>query len=198
MQCSPHAPGVTGRPTFQVRPRPGTRNVRPGGTMSAAAGIADSITWEGYDAVCDELDFLCGKARDGLAQRLRETRDHGEDPGENPALVQARHEQMILERRIAELEAILARACVFEFSEDGTAQVGSRVLLATPGGSPAPYQLVGALESDVGRGRLSVASPVGGALLGKRPGALVEVDTPSGARRYELLEVDGRRAALAA
>jgi transcription elongation factor GreA len=163
----------------------------------SVAGIADSITQEGYDAVCDELDFLCGKARDGLAQRLRETRDDGED-GENPAGFQARHEQMILERRIAELEAILARACVFEFSGDGTAQVGSRVLLAAPGGSPAPYQLVGALESDVGRGRLSVASPVGGALLGRRPGALVEVDTASGARRYELLEVDGRRAALAA
>jgi transcription elongation factor GreA len=104
----------------------------------------------------------------------------------------------ILERRISALEAILARACVFEFSGDGTAQVGSRVVLAPAGASPARYQLVGALESDVGRGRLSVASPVGAALLGKRAGALVEVDAPSGRRRYELLEVDGRSAALAA
>jgi transcription elongation factor GreA len=95
-----------------------------------------------------------------------------------------------LELRIATLDGRLAAAKIAAPPVDGSAGVGSSVRgrhLYT--NEVAEYELVGAIESNVGNGRISVGAPVGRALVGRRAGALVEVATPCGTLALELLGV---------
>ena len=73
---------------------------------------------------------------------------------------------------------------------DGTIGIGAYVRLRTSGGTTIDYQLVGAAESDPSRGRISVESPVGEALLGRVAGDVVEAEAPGGLRRFEIVAVD--------
>jgi transcription elongation factor GreA len=166
--------------------------------MPAVDPIADSITPEGYEALRVQLEFLRGDAREGVARRLREAREDGYGMGGNPGVTHALQEQELLERRIAKVEAMLSSARVTERTADGTVQVGSTVRIRPRGGRVAEYHIVGALESDAGRGKLSVACPAGRALLGASPGDVVTFDAPVGVRRFEVLTVDDAGAALAA
>jgi transcription elongation factor GreA len=147
------------------------------------------VTAEGYERRRIELDRLRNEERRRLTELLRDARSDGtfED---NPALVDLLDEQAQLERRIATLEAQLAVAEIAPAPSGGRAAIGSMVRvrdLAT--GEVFEHQLVGPLEGDPARGRLSTAAPVGRALVGRHRGARIQVATPRGAAALELLDV---------
>ena len=164
------------------------------------SGIADynSITREGYERLQAELDELITVRRPEVARWLRAARADGGEPGENVELGDALDEQVLLERRIAELRHRLAAAHVVECIADGTVSIGSHVHVRTPGGDVVVYQVVGAHEGDPARRRLSRRSPVGQALLARAAGDVVHADAPGGRLRFEILSVDASSEALAA
>jgi transcription elongation factor GreA len=146
------------------------------------------VTAGGYEQLCAELETLRTLRRQEMSAHLREVREDG-DP-DNPALFDLLEEQAQLEWRIALLEAQTAAACIVTPAADGTAGIDSCVRVRHGDrGEIAEYELVGAIESDVGNGRVSVSAPVGRALLGHRGGDSVAVDTPSGTTRLEVLNV---------
>lgn len=147
------------------------------------------ISAAGYTRLSRELDTLRADARRSLTERLREAREDG-DLEDNPALGDLLEEQAQLEQRIALLEARVRSAEIVDPADDGRAGIGTvvrvRDLLAE---STHEYELVGALESDVGSGRVSVEAPVGSALVGRLPGERLHVDTPRGLIELELMDV---------
>jgi transcription elongation factor GreA len=158
------------------------------------------ITAEGYERLRRELETLRGEGRRAMSERLREARADGhlED---NPALFDLLEEQAQLERRIATLEARLAAARIAEPNGDGSAGIASSVRLRDLETSELfEYELVGAIEGNVGQGRVSVEAPVGRALLGASAGDIVRVACPRGELRLEVVDVTGaeRRARKAA
>jgi transcription elongation factor GreA len=159
----------------------------------SAAPAADGllVTAEGYERLCSELETLRSEGRRTMTERLREARADGhlED---NPALFDVLEEQAQLERRIATLEARLASARVAEPNGDGSAGIGSSVRLRDLETSELfEYGVVGAIEGNVGDGRVSVEAPVGRALLGAAAGDIVTVACPRGELRLEVMSVTG-------
>jgi len=146
------------------------------------------ISAEGYAQRCRELDELRTEAREALSEQVREARLDGH-LDDNPALYELFEEQAQLERRIALLEAQLAAAEIVAPAGDGTAGIGSIVRVRDDTGATGEYELVGPLESDIGKGCLSIAAPVGQALVGNPAGARVEVAAPRGALALELVSV---------
>jgi transcription elongation factor GreA len=158
--------------------------------MSAVPDELDDdvlVTAAGHAQLRAELELLRDVRRVDLAEQLREVRDD-HDP-DSSMLFELLEEQAQLDERISALEARLAAARIVEPSADGTAGIGSRVSVRVAGGDVAEYDLVGAIESDVGNGRVSVAAPVGRALHGRRAGDAVEATTPRGVLRLEILNV---------
>jgi transcription elongation factor GreA len=158
------------------------------------------VTAEGYERLCSELESLRSEGRRVMSERLREARADGhlED---NPALFDVLEEQAQLERRIATLEARLAAARIAEANGDGSAGIGSSVQLRDlETRELVEYEVVGAIEGNVGQGRVSIDAPVGRALLGARAGDIVTVACPRGELRFEVVSVTGaeRRAKEAA
>jgi transcription elongation factor GreA len=149
------------------------------------------VTAEGYDRLCAELETLRTESRRAVSERLREARADGH-LDDNPGLFDVLEEQAQLERRIATLEARLAAARVAEPNGDGSAAIGSSVLLRDLETSElVEYELVGAIEADVDEGRLSVDAPVGRALLGAAAGETVAVACPRGELRFQVISVVG-------
>jgi transcription elongation factor GreA len=160
--------------------------------MSTAPAVDELlVTAEGYERLCSELENLRGEGRATVTERLREARADGhlED---NPALFDAFEEQAHLERRIATLEARLATARIAEPSSDGTVGIGSSVRLRDlESDELLEYELVGPIEGDSTRGRLSIDAPVGRALHGTASGDVVTVASPRGPLRFEVVGVRG-------
>jgi transcription elongation factor GreA len=148
---------------------------------------------EGYAQRRHELDVLRTDGRRELSEQLLAARRDG-DVADNPALQEMLDEQVQLERRIAMLEAWLTVAEVVEPTAEGRAEIGSVVRVRDPRGETFEYELVGPLESDLGRGRVSIAAPVGQALAGQRPGTTVEVAAPRGLLVLEIVSVRPGRA----
>ncbi len=147
------------------------------------------ITAEGYEQRCRELDRLRADERRRVSGLLRDARRDGalED---NPALVDLLDEQEQLERRIAILEAQLAVAEIATPPSDGRAAIGSVVRVRDVAtGEVFEHRLVGSIEGDAANGRVSIAAPIGRALVGRQRGARVEVATPRGALTLEVLKV---------
>jgi transcription elongation factor GreA len=153
------------------------------------------ITPDGLERLRHELEELRDAGRRDLAERFRSARNDG-DLAENPALIDLLEEQGQLERRIAVLESQVASARVVAPARDGVAGLGTSVRVRESAtGEIADYTLVGAVEADVGNGRVSLAAPVGRALHGRRKGDVVEVETPRGTIALEVLDVRVARAA---
>lgn len=158
--------------------------------MTAFPTLGDNVlvTADGYARLRAELEELRAVRRLEIAERLRESREDA-DP-DNPLFFDLLEEQAQLEGRIKLLEAQVAEARVVGPADDGSAGIGSRVRVRhCDDGELADYDLVGPIESDAGSGRVSVAAPVGRALLGGRRGDTVVVETPRGAVRLEILGV---------
>jgi transcription elongation factor GreA len=157
----------------------------------ADQGGIDSITREGHARLSAELKVLLTDGRRELLERLRDVREDGADASDNAGLADVLEEQSRLERRIADIRSTLATARIAEPLVDGTAGIGARVTVRTAtGGRTLQYELVGAQEADLSAGRLSIASPVGQALLGRAAGDVVEVEAPAGKLSMEIVSVE--------
>jgi transcription elongation factor GreA len=151
------------------------------------------ITREGRRLLRDRLAALTTVGRAEASARVRDARGDGADPVENPELMQALQAQEQLERRIAEVESQLARAQLLEGPNgSGEVGIGTRVRIRRRGtpGRAQEYRIVSSVEADPGRGMLSIESPVGAALVGRRAGDTVQVEAPAGVAAFELVAVD--------
>jgi len=149
------------------------------------------VTTEGYEAIRRELENLKRVERPENIRAIEEARSHG-DLSENAEYAAAKDRQGFIEGRIIELEYKLA--CLEIIHPEGLpkdrAVFGSRVRLENlETGQGVEYQLVGPDESDVGNGRISIASPLGKAILGRKPGDELVIEVPGGKRAYELVEI---------
>jgi len=147
------------------------------------------LTRDGYERLREELRILRTTGRREMSERLREARSHGGDIAENPDLADALEDQSLLEQRIARLAMELGVARVVDDRpSDGIAGFGTRVRLRhEESGGTLEYELVGSLEAEPARRRISVDSPVGRSLIGRRAGDTVEVRAPRGLIRFTVL-----------
>jgi transcription elongation factor GreA len=158
--------------------------------MSTVARQPEPITREGYERLRVELETLVKIKRREVAEDLRDARGDGGEPGENVAVAVALDDQATLERRIDELEAALAFVQIADPPADGVAGIGQRVRIRLGAAREAiDYDLVGAIEADPAGRRISIESPIGQALVGRRAGETVEVETPGGLRAVEIVAV---------
>jgi len=149
------------------------------------------VTPEGYEAIRRELENLKRVERPENIRAIEEARSHG-DLSENAEYAAAKDRQGFIEGRISELGYKLASLEIIHphnLPKD-RAVFGSRVRLENlETGQDVEYQLVGPDESDVNNGRISIASPLGKAILGRKPGDELVIDVPGGKRAYELVEI---------
>jgi len=148
------------------------------------------LTTTGADLLREELHRLKTIDRPGAITAIAEARTHG-DLSENAEYDAAKERQSFIEGRIKEIEAKLANAQVIDpkhLDADGRCVFGATVELEE-GGEPVTYQIVGDDEADIKKGKVSISSPIARALIGKVAGDEVEVHTPGGVRKYEVLEV---------
>lgn len=179
------ADGARGEPV--TRTTGAARAARPAASSRAAASQV-KLTAEGAQRLRAELAELTGR-RPEVIGRIRTAKEHG-DLKENAEYHAAREEQSFLEGRIQALEARLRDAVITAAPAAGEgAGIGSRVVVEVDG-LEAEYTLVGSAEADPSAGRLSVASPVGKALLGSKSGDEVDVETPRGRVAYRVLKVE--------
>jgi len=109
---------------------------------------------------------------------------------ENAGYDAAKDEQAFVEGRILTLEALLSKVEIIkESNQADTVDLGSSVTVLESGGNPETFTVVGPTESDPSQGRISHESPLGRALLGHRVGERVTVQSPSGVREFEILDV---------
>ena len=149
------------------------------------------MTREGYEGFKKELARLKSVERPANIKAIEEARAHG-DLSENAEFEAAKDRQAFLEGRIQELEYKLGSALVIdpETLPTDKAVFGSRVLLENVDtGESHEYQLVGPDESNIGKGKISITSPLGKALIGKTTGDEVSLVAPGGKRCYELVEI---------
>lgn len=150
------------------------------------------MTHEGYKALENEINKLKTVERPSVIRMIEEARAHG-DLSENAEYHAAKERQAFIEGRVIELEDQLGRAEVIDVSKlsGSTVKFGATVTLADEDtGEKRKFQIVGDLESDAKRGRISISSPIARALIGKGKGDTVEVAAPGGARSYEILKVE--------
>ncbi len=150
------------------------------------------MTHEGYKALEDEINQLKSVERPSIIKMIAEARAHG-DLSENAEYHAAKERQAFVEGRVMELEDQLGRADVIDVSKltGTTVKFGATVSLVDEDtDEKKKYQIVGDLEADAKRGRISISSPIARALIGKGKGDTVEVAAPGGARSYEILKVE--------
>ena len=134
----------------------------------------------------NELKTLTTVRRKEIAEALEYAKSLG-DLSENAEYHQAREDQGAAEERIAHLEQILKNAVVMDKHHSGTVEVGSTVTVLKKGDKEErTFTLVGSEEADSLNGRISNESPLGGALLGKKAGDKVMVESPKGAFEYSI------------
>ena len=147
-----------------------------------------------YAELMRELDELRSRHRGELARRLRDARDFG-SPADDDDRLAVFEDAAVDEARIAQLEQLARSASVIDFGAgiDGVAGPGSTVVVADEAGETTTYVLVGRRGADSAPREVSLASPVGKALVGVRPGDVARVPLPSGRdRALRVLEVTGR------
>ena len=143
------------------------------------------LTKEGLDKLATELEELRTIRRAEVAERIKYAKDFG-DISENAEYEAAKNEQGMLEGRILTLEMMVRNAVIIEQAEvGGVVQVGSTVEVKDEFGTQA-FTIVGPAEVDVTSGRISMESPVGKALLGRRIGEKVQVQSPGGVRELKV------------
>jgi transcription elongation factor GreA len=155
--------------------------------MNGQGREGEPITAEGIAELRAELEQLEGPARHEMAARIKTARELG-DLKENADYHTAKEDQAHLETRIKRLQQRLHRAVVVEIDGDAESFAFGRTAEVVDAGSGEVklWTLVGSTEADLTQGRLSAESPIGRALIDAPVGATVEVETPRGARAFEV------------
>ena len=149
------------------------------------------MTVPGYAALEAELKRRQQEERPRIIQAISEARSHG-DLSENAEYHAAKESQSLNEGRIAELEDKLSRAEVIDVTKlaGATVKFGATLTLVDEDtDEEKTYQIVGEAEADVKSGKVSITSPIARALIGKKVGDTVEVNTPGGGKSYEVLKI---------
>ena len=149
------------------------------------------MTAEGFDLIDAELKKLKTIERPNIIAAIAEARSPG-DLSENAEYHAAKERQSFIEGRIAELEDKMARAQIIDVKmlSGATIKFGATIkLLDEDTEEENTYKIVGEDEADVKSGKISIASPIARAMIGKETGDVVEVTTPSGIRSLEILDV---------
>ena len=149
------------------------------------------LTYEGLKKYEDELQDLKVVKRREVAQKIKEAREQG-DLSENAEYDAAKDEQRDIEARIEELEKILKNAEVVDEDEVdlGRINIGCQFkILDLEYNDELSYKIVGSTEANSLKGKISNESPVGKALIGAQVGDVITVETPAGAFKYQVLEI---------
>ena len=149
------------------------------------------LTRVGYEKIIKELEILSRVERPQVVRELMEAAQEGRLE-RNQDFQAALAQRQRLEKRIRQLQQILANAEVLVGSNlpPNKVRFNSRVrLINLHHGQEQEFILVSAVEADAGQGQLSVASPLGRALLGRTPGECVHIRTPGGPRSYRILDI---------
>ncbi|GAB3561977.1 transcription elongation factor GreA [Spirosoma luteolum] len=148
-------------------------------------------TEEGLNRLKAELNELKTKGRAAIAHAIAEARDKG-DLSENAEYDAAKDAQGLHELKISKLEEVLSNARILDESTIDASQVSvlSKVRIRNKkNGAEMNYTLVSEEEADLKTGRISVGSPIGKGLLGKRVGDLAEIKVPAGLLEFEVVEI---------
>ncbi len=154
------------------------------------AGI-NYMTKEGYDKLVKQLDHLKITERQRIARAIAEAREKG-DLSENAEYHAAKDEQGMLEMKINELDKRLANARILDESTVDTskASILTQVTIKnTKNNFKVTYKLVSESEANIKEKKISVDSPMGKGLLGKKVGEIAEIQTPGGMMQFEVLEI---------
>lgn len=150
------------------------------------------ITVHGAQLLKDELQRLKHVERPAVINAISEARAQG-DLSENAEYDAAKERQSFIEGRIAELEGKLSAAQIIDpklLDADGRVVFAATVTLEDlESGDKVTYQIVGDDEADLKQSKISISSPIARALIGKYAGDEVDVQTPGGVKRYEILDV---------
>lgn len=145
----------------------------------------------GFEALKEEPKRLKSVERPAVIRAIEVAREHG-DLSENAEYHAAKENQGLIEARVLDLEASLSRAEVIDpktLSGD-TIVFGATVTVVDEANKKFVYQIVGRFETDVKLRRISNSSPLGRALIGRRVGDEIEVETPSGEKFYEIVKLE--------
>jgi transcription elongation factor GreA len=149
------------------------------------------LTRDGYEKLVRELSFLKGEKRRQLSKAIGEARAHG-DISENAEYDAAKEAQGFNEKRIAELEFKLAQVRIIDYENivKDEVLIGAKVTLKDLDSEEiVEYTIVSESEADFNEGKVSIASPVGAALLNHKEKEIVEIKVPAGVLRYEILKI---------
>ena len=151
------------------------------------------LTLRGAELLKEELQYLKSVARPAVIEAIAEARSHG-DLSENAEYEAAKEKQGFIEGRISEVEHKLSIAHIInpaEIHAEGRVVFGATVTLEDlETEESVRYQIVGEDEADIKLGKISVASPIARALIGKEVGDVAEVQAPNGIREYDIITVE--------
>lgn len=148
-------------------------------------------TAEGLKKLRDELDYMRDVERPKASQAIADARDKG-DLSENAEYDAAKEAQGMLELRISKMEEIVANARLIDESQLDTSKVlvhSTVKIKNVVNNAQMTYKLVAQSEADLKAGKISVDSPIGKGLLGKKVGDTAEIQVPNGTVKFEILEI---------
>lgn len=149
------------------------------------------LTPEGLKKLKDELNELKTKGRKDMANQIAEARDKG-DLRENAEYDAAKEAQGLLELKISKLENTIANAKIVDPSKMDNSKVNimSNVTIKNKAnGMKLTYKIVAEEEADLAQGKISIKSPIGKGLIGKKLGDTAEIEAPAGKIQFEILEI---------
>ncbi|MDL2237538.1 transcription elongation factor GreA [Christensenellaceae bacterium OttesenSCG-928-K19] len=149
------------------------------------------LTTKGVKELEEKLDYLKTVRRLEIAEEIKQARAFG-DLSENAEYDEAKNEQARIEGEIVTIEKMLRNASIVDEEEVDVQKVNIGAIvkvLDKDYGDEEEYQIVGSAEADLSKGRISNESPVGKALLGKKIGVTVKVETPGGVSKYKILDI---------
>jgi transcription elongation factor GreA len=148
-------------------------------------------TQEGLDKIKEELHYLKTKGRADIARQIAEARDKG-DLSENAEYDAAKDAQGLHELKISKLEEVVSKARVIDESQLDTSKISilSNVKIKNKkNGAVMTYKLVSEEEADLKSGKISVQSPIGKGLLGKKVGDTAQIQAPAGVVEFEIIDI---------
>ena len=147
------------------------------------------LTSEGFLELEEELNNLKNVRRPRVIEAIKDARAQG-DLSENADYDAARNEQAEVEGRIKQIEFMLANAQIIEKSSNHTVDLGSTVTISyVDDDEEAVYSIVGRMEADPFENKISNESPIGKAIIGKKEGDTINVESPTGSYQIKIVKV---------